>query len=211
MRSFKPLSAPAQGLRSSARAGTIAGVKTIGGGRIIVAAIVVGLAGCAVGPEYNRPDMTLEAFHSVGGVTPQSPPAPSMDAWWSGFNDPELNRIIERALAQNLDLAASLARVQLARARAQEAGVQDLPTFAANAGATTMRQSVRSPLGLIASHAPGYFRDGTDYDVGLGATWELDLFGGLRRGAQAASAAAEAAQADRLGVRVIVASDAADA
>jgi NodT family efflux transporter outer membrane factor (OMF) lipoprotein len=198
MHSLKLLSAQARRLRISARAA--AGV-----------AIVLVLAGCAVGPEYHRPDTTLAAFHSVGEVSPQSPPAPSLDTWWSGFNDPELNRIIERALAQNLDLSASLARVQLARARAQEAGVQDLPTFAANAGATTMRQSVRSPLGLVASHAPGYFRDGTDYDVGLGATWELDLFGGLKRGAQAASAEAEAAEADRLGVRIIVASDAADA
>src|ERR1700722_2459446 len=112
MHSLKLLSAQARRLRISARAA--AGV-----------AIVLVLAGCAVGPEYHRPDTTLAAFHSVGEVSPQSPPAPSLDTWWSGFNDPGLNRIIERALAQNLDLSASLARVQLARARAQEAGGQD--------------------------------------------------------------------------------------
>jgi NodT family efflux transporter outer membrane factor (OMF) lipoprotein len=166
------------------------------------------LAGCTVGPDYHRPDVSLSPFHST---TSQSQRLPPPDGCWAGFNDPELNRIIERAFAENLTLSAALARVTQARAAAQEASVQDLPIVGANADAATMSQSIRSPLGMLASNAPDYFRAGTDYNVGLGASWELDLFGGLTRGAESADAEAQAAEADRLGVRITVAADAADA
>jgi NodT family efflux transporter outer membrane factor (OMF) lipoprotein len=169
------------------------------------------LVGCTVGPDYDQPDMTLGAFHNAGAAAATAHRAPPIDSWWSGFNDPELNHVIERAIAQNLDLVAALARVEQARAAAREAGAELLPSFDAEGSAAAMSQSLTSPLGLVASHAPGYFRQGTDYNVGLGATWELDLFGGLKRGAEAATAEAEAADAERLGVRVTVAADAADA
>jgi NodT family efflux transporter outer membrane factor (OMF) lipoprotein len=152
---------------------------------------------------------TLLAGCAVVGPAPL--PAASIDSWWSGFHDPELDRIVARALDQNLDLSAALGRVEQARAAARDADAQRLPSFGAEADATTMSQSLRSPLGLVASHQPGYFRSGTDYDAGLGATWETDLFGGLKRGAEAASDEAEAAQADRLGVRVTVVAEAVDA
>ena len=168
------------------------------------------LTGCVVGPDYHRPDAALTPFHSPAVVAIPVQSA-AIDTWWLGFQDPELDRIIQRAFDQNLDLSAALARVQEARAVARDAGAQRLPSLGTGAGATTMSQSIRSPLGLLASHAPGYFRDGTDYDVGLGATWEADLFGGLKRGAEAASEEAQAAEADRMGVRVTVAAEVADA
>jgi outer membrane protein TolC len=112
-----------------------------------------------------------------------------------------LSRIVQRARDQNLDLAAALARVQQARATAREAGAQLLPTFDLNGQATRIHQSLESPVGQIASHVPGFSRDQSVYDAGLGASWELDLFGGLRRGREAASAEAEAAVAQHVGVR----------
>ena len=96
-----------------------------------LAAITLGasISGCAVGPDYETPAMSLSSFHSVGGVlTRGNNSPPPLDTWWTGFNDPTLTRIIRRALEQNLDLAASLARVEQARAAAQEAGAQLLPT-----------------------------------------------------------------------------------
>jgi NodT family efflux transporter outer membrane factor (OMF) lipoprotein len=74
-----------------------------------------------------------------------------------------------------------------------------------------LRQSLNSPIGAIGQHLPGYDRNQTLYDAGVGAQWEVDLFGGLRRGAEAARDEAEAAEAQQLVVRVSVAADAADA
>ncbi|MGT2493492.1 TolC family protein [Cupriavidus basilensis] len=109
-------------------------------------------------------------------------PAPALDSWWTGFDDPALTRIVQRALDQNLDLAAALARVQQARAVAAEAGAQLLPQGNLSAQAVKERQSLESPLGKIGSQFPGYNRNFALYDVGAGASWEIDLFGGLRRG-----------------------------
>ncbi len=182
-----------------------------------IAAMVVcaglGVSGCAVGPDYQKPSITLKAFHSTGATTGRSTgnSAPRLDAWWTGFNDPELVRIVQRALNQNLDLAAALARVEQARAAAQGAGAQLLPSADMTAEASRVHQSLESPTGAIARHFPGYKRDQSLYDVGAAASWEIDLFGGLRRGVEAATAEAEAAEAERLGTRISVAADAADA
>src|ERR1700680_5090623 len=120
------------------------------------------------------------------------------------FNDPNLTRIVQRALDQNLDLAASLARVTQARAAASAAGANLLPTADLNAQAVALRQSLDSPIGEIAKSFRGYSRDQRLYDVGAQASWEIDLFGGLHRTAQAARAEAQAAEAQRLGTRLRV-------
>jgi NodT family efflux transporter outer membrane factor (OMF) lipoprotein len=170
------------------------------------------LAACAVGPNYNRPKDELAPFHNnptvgAGGQQGQA----SLDQWWAGFNDPMLTKVVQRALSQNLDLAASIARVQQARAAAYGAGAALLPSADLDASATYERQSTRGALGSIASTVPGYSRGIHDYSVGPAASWEIDLFGGLRRAAGAARAEAEAAEADQVGTRIIVAADAADA
>jgi len=172
------------------------------------------VSGCAVGPSYRRPATTLDNFHSVGALaaSPTSAPASGLEAWWDGFNDPMLSRIVQRARDQNLDLAAALARVQQARASAREAGAQLLPTFDLYGLATRIHESLESPIGQIAGHLqPDFNRNQSIYDAGLGALWELDLFGGLRRGKEAASAEADAAIAEQVGVRISVTADAADA
>src|SRR5438552_18000900 len=89
------------------------------------------VSGCAVGPSYQKPATTLGEFHSAAALTTRSTsaPAPALEIWWDGFNDPILSRIVQRARAQNLDLAAALARVQQARAAAREARAQLLPTL----------------------------------------------------------------------------------
>jgi len=171
------------------------------------------VSGCAVGPSYRTPATPLESFHSVGALAarPTSAPTPALDVWWDGFNDPLLSRIVQRARDQNLDLAAALARVQQARAAAREAGAQLLPTFNVNGQVTRIHYSLQSPVGQIAGALPGFNRNQSMYDVGLGAIWELDLFGGLLRGKEAASAEADAAIAEQAGVRISVTADAADA
>src|SRR4029077_16656236 len=104
-------------------------------------------------------------------------PAPSLDTWWTGFDDAELVRIIGRVLEQNLNLSAAIARVAQARAAAQEAGARELPEAHVEAAVQAQRQSLASPLGKIASAFPGYTRDQTVREIDVGASWEIDLFG----------------------------------
>src|SRR5208337_4190744 len=83
---------------------------------LALAAIMLGssVSGCAVGPDYDSPAISLALLHDVGGVTARKAnrPPPPLDTWWIGFNDPTLTRIIRRALDQNLDLAAAIAHVK---------------------------------------------------------------------------------------------------
>lgn len=104
-----------------------------------------------------------------------------------------------------------MARIEEARAAAREAGADEWPQGELQASVARQRQSLESPLGRIASGFPGYARDQTDKTLDVGASWELDVFGGQRRNAQAAQAEAQAAAASGAGVRVSLVAEAADA
>ncbi|HKS82515.1 MAG TPA: multidrug efflux RND transporter permease subunit [Candidatus Acidoferrales bacterium] len=177
--------------------------------------LVIGLftGGCAVGPHYQKPTINLAPFHNLATSSATKPEfsAPPLDKWWTGFHDPILVTVVERALDQNLDLAAAFARVRQARAAASAAGAQLLPTADLEATATAEHQSLVSPFGSAANGSPGYRRDQRDYTVGPAASWEIDLSGGLRRGAAAAADELQAAQAEQVGTRITVAAEAADA
>lgn len=182
--------------------------------KFLFALLTVGLAGCSVGPDYVRPETTVNAgWHQAPALAARhaSTPAPTLDAWWKGFDDPQLVAIVERVLAQNLDLAASTARVEQARAAAAHAQADRLPEGSVDGRALRQRQSVRDPIGKVASAFPGYDREQTIENIGAGASWELDLAGGLRRGAEAANAEFQAAEANHAGVRVSLVAEAADA
>lgn len=173
-------------------------------------ALLLTLTACAVGPDYAPPASSMPpVFQHAVAVTESTPLV--LDVWWTQFNDPQLTAIIERVVTQNLDLAASQARVEQARAVARLSSAALLPVGSASAQVAGQHQSLESALGELASHQPGYQRNATLYSAGLGASWEIDLAGGLRRGVEAETAEAQAAQADHLGVRVSVAAEAADA
>jgi NodT family efflux transporter outer membrane factor (OMF) lipoprotein len=176
-------------------------------------ALGASLSGCAVGPKYHRPTVDLQAFHNAPSIETRaaSLPAPPLDQWWTGFHDPELTRIVKRALDENLDLATAMTKVEQARAAAQAAGARRMPSANLNASTTTLYQSTESTTGRLASHLPGYDRQQNYYDLGFTASWETDLFGGLRKGARAATADAQAAEASHTGARITVAAEAADA
>src|SRR6266576_275254 len=176
-------------------------------------ALGASMTGCAVGPKYHRPTVNLQPFHNAPSIETRttSLSAPSLDQWWTGFRDPELTRIVKRALDQNLDLAAAMTRVQQARAAAQGAGARRMPSGNLNASTTNLYQSTESTTGRLASHLPGYSRTQNYYDLGFIASWETDLFGGLKKGAQAATAEAQGAEALRTGTRITVAAESADA
>lgn len=146
-------------------------------------ALAANLTGCAVGPKYRRPTVNLQPFHNAPSIEARttSLPAAPLDQWWTGFRDPELTQIVKRALDQNLDLAAAMTRVQQARAAAQGAGARRMPSGNLYASTTTLYQSTESTTGRLASHLPGYSRTQNYYDLGFIASWETDLFGGLKK------------------------------
>jgi NodT family efflux transporter outer membrane factor (OMF) lipoprotein len=186
------------------------GVKAL---YLVVLMAAAWLTGCMVGPKYHPPSVQLQPFHNAPATARRATDssAPPLDTWWAGFEDPELTRIIQRALDQNLDLQAAVTRVEQARAVAKEAGAKRLPSGTLNARSEAFRQSLESQVGRFSPALPGFSRDQAYYDLNVGATWEADIFGGLERGAQAASAEAQAAEAAHMGTRVSVVADAADA
>jgi NodT family efflux transporter outer membrane factor (OMF) lipoprotein len=178
----------------------------------LVSLLLGGAAGCAVGPDYTPPGTELLPFHNLADPsTAAARQGPPLDRWWTGFGDPVLVTVVERALDENMDVARALARVLQARAAAAGAGAKLLPSADLGASGGYEHQSLRGLLGSIAGGQSTYHRDVSDVAVGPSASWEIDLFGGLRRGAAASRDEAQAAEADEAGARVVVAADAADA
>ncbi|MEP7041909.1 MAG: efflux transporter outer membrane subunit [Dokdonella sp.] len=170
------------------------------------------LGGCAVGPDYHRPDIALTPDYVHAAPAPQqAAKTTALENWWQGFDDAALLRVVERVQAQNLDLEQARARVLQSRAAARAAGAALLPNANASASAHDVRQSLLNPIGEIGRELPGFARGYDDYAVGAAASWEIDLFGGLRRGREAALADAKASAAQALGVQISVTADAADA
>jgi NodT family efflux transporter outer membrane factor (OMF) lipoprotein len=179
---------------------------------VSVMAFAAALSACAVGPDYHRPELALTAaFHTPAPAPVPTAQTATLHAWWTGFGDAELTKVVMRAAAQNLDLAQARARLTQSRAAAKAAGAALLPAGEATGSVADGRTSLLGPLGEIGSHLPGYPRDYDDYALNANAAWEVDLFGGLRRERQGAVADAKAARAQADAVKIAVEADAADA
>lgn len=180
---------------------------------ILSSALVLVLAACAVGPNYIKPaPPQASSFRNTAAASARvAAAAPELATWWRGFGDPELAGLVERALRQNLDLAQADARVSQARARARGAGAALLPAGQVDGRAAFSRQSIQTPLGRAENSFPGFDRNQSLYDISAGVSWEPDVFGGLRRTAEAARAQYQASQAARAASQLTVAAETADA
>jgi outer membrane protein, multidrug efflux system len=162
-------------------------------------------AGCAVGPNYKRPQAAVPNAWTVAPARGTSPKPIVKEEWWSTFQDAELDSLIERAARQNLNLQLALERVEEARAERGVVRSAYFPSIDADASATRNRQRV------IAPGTPGPSKivpvEFNNFQGGLAASWELDVFGGVRRGVQAASADVAAADENRRDVLVILRGD----
>ncbi len=162
-------------------------------------ALTTGLvAGCAVGPDYRPPKTAAPANWSEaqrGGTTNATV---QVVEWWKTFNDPELNSLIERAVKANYDLR--IAEAQLFQARALRAGAAwNLGPTIAGAGSYTDARRARN-----ASTAP-LTQPHTDlYDAHFDATWEIDIFGSLRRQLEQATALYGSVEENRRDVLISV-------
>lgn len=171
------------------------------------------LSACTVGPDFRRPEpLAATHFVSAGPVNARSAPTGAEDParWWTGFDDPLLDRIIARVLAGNLDLAVAAARLEQARAGLAVRTAIQRPSGQLGAEAATGRVSVQTPLGRLLDARPGFDRTADEYALNAGSSWELDLFGGLKRGEDAARADYLAAGAGEAGARLAVIAQAAD-
>jgi len=180
---------------------------------LITASATALLAGCAVGPAYVAPQTTPPpAFIGGPAVDASAERAAAVDLvnWWRSFDDPLLASLVERALAQNLDLQQASARVVQARAALRNANAELLPSGQVSGQASENYQSTESPQGRIASAFPGFHREAQSYELNLGASWEIDLFGGKDATRDAARADWQASSAAAVAARLAVAAQTAD-
>lgn len=170
------------------------------------------LASCAVGPDYARPEFpSATQFNGQAAADQrQAAATAALSHWWTGFGDPQLADLVTRALAQNLDIAQATARVAQSRASLRGATAALLPSAGVDAQGSRAHQSLDTPLGQSLRNAPGFDRNGNYYEADASAGWELDLFGGLRRGREAAQAEYQAAEANAVAARLAVAAQTAD-
>lgn len=162
------------------------------------------LTGCMVGPDFQRPRVEMPAAY-VGSVPQPAPPAAdpvaaSLARWWGLFDDPVLVTLVERALQSNLDVKVAEARVRQARAAVQ--GAQSFLWPTVDSSASVRRSRTPGPLGNRGNV-------GTLYTAGFDASWELDLFGGVRRTVEAAEADLAGTEEARRDVLVSLAAEVA--
>ncbi|VFR45301.1 RND efflux system, outer membrane lipoprotein CmeC [plant metagenome] len=160
------------------------------------------LSACAVGPDYVRPQPPqVDAFIRQDPAVATSATAQADPAFWRAFGDPLLERLVDTALANNQDLHIAMANYEQANALLRGSRYDRLPTITADAEAGDARDSV--------DQAPGVDRSGRDhnqYQASIGFTWELDLFGRVRRSVEAQRAEAAASAEDLAAMQVVVVS-----
>ena len=166
---------------------------------LLATLVTAALAACAVGPDYRPvppPPVTarnLDAEHFTSAAAP--------DSWWQQFHDPVLARLEQRALSDDLDIAMAIARVRGARAAFTQANLDFAPHVPIEAGYSRSKEQ-----------EPGFTDDRIDidsYTAGFDASWELDLFGHVRRSAQAAGAQLDMQQASLADTQVSIAAEVA--
>ncbi len=175
--------------------------------RSALAFLVLALAGCAVGPDYLRPDAAVsDAYKEATGWKVAEPQDESNRGnWWEIFGDPQLSALIESIDISNQNVRLAEAQFRQAQALAAQSRAALFPTLDANASITRSR----SPTGLVGGTTAG--RIINNRSVGLSSSWELDLWGGLRRALESSAAGAQASAADlaaaRLSAQAELASD----
>ena len=154
---------------------------------LVVMAVTV-LGGCAaVGPDYVEPELAVpDAWHMQIVDQVSRGPDAALQSWWTVFDDPVLNEMIDRARRGNLDLQTAVSRVNVARASLAITSGARLPTVDAT-GQTS--RTMQSDDGWLAQVAPDNgFSSQNLYEVGLDASWEIDLFGRIRRSIESSRA-----------------------
>ncbi|KVR25724.1 RND transporter [Burkholderia ubonensis] len=181
--------------------------------RLSALATSLALAACAVGPDYERPASVVSARFARDesqamqhDAAPAGTSADADAAFWRGFGDPALTRLIDAALAANQDLQLAVSRYDASNALLRETRFDQIPTITASGQIGHRLTSKDQAFG-----APRDQRDKPTSSVGINAAWELDLFGRVRRAVEAQRAETAASAADVRALRIAIAGEVARA
>src|SRR5215469_9718817 len=198
------------------------------------------LSSCTLGPDFTPPKPETPAGWTQGALPPvaeagqrsSATTTPVTAVWWASFNDPTLTSLIARASSANFDLRQATLRIAEARAQRDILGAAQFPTLNANGGYTRERISERTaftsllsnigathggpastptPIGGVPGATPSLTNPFDQYQWGFDASWEIDLFGRVRRSVEAADATTEVSIEDRNDVLVSLQGDVARA
>jgi NodT family efflux transporter outer membrane factor (OMF) lipoprotein len=159
----------------------------------------IALAGCASVPRLAAAPMPAQAAAYATAESFRAPPSPwPTDTWWTAYGDPQLDRLMDEALAGSPSLAQAAARLRSAQARTQEARATILPSLSANAQAAEVKQSYN--FGFPRSFLPQGYNDTGRATLDL--AYDLDLWGRNRAALAAATSEAEAARMDAAQARL---------
>ena len=159
------------------------------------------LSGCAIGPDYQRPQTAAPLEYKQAAGWTQANPSDSLarGAWWELYGDPQLNALVEKLNSANQSVAQSEAQFRQAQALVRSARGAFLPSADLSVGKTRSSQGTGSSNSSLTSSSSG-IRDTLNAQVGV--SWEADVWGKLRRGLEANEASAEASLADLAAMRL---------
>jgi NodT family efflux transporter outer membrane factor (OMF) lipoprotein len=169
------------------------------------------VAGCMVGPNYKRPATTMPAAYREPTTRPTTAPAGFEGVareelrWWRQFGDSKLTDLVERSVKANYGISVAQARLREARAGRQMAQALLYPQV--SVGASALRYRLSDSVVTL----PGVNTEDPLFQVGFDVAWTIDLFGGIRRGVEAAKAIEQASDAERRAVVLQVAAETARA
>ncbi len=207
------------------------GAAALGMARRMALGTALLATGCAVGPDFVRPQPQTPPRWSAPPAAAQpegraregatSESSADQQRWWGDFHDAELDSLIERAAHSNLDLRVAVLRIEESRAQRGVAAAAAWPSLAANASYERTRLSETTPTGALFTGLGGVRIPGApainipnpynQYQLGASVSWEPDLFGRLRRSTESAGAAVDAAVEDRNAAMVSLLGDVARA
>jgi multidrug efflux system outer membrane protein len=171
------------------------------------ASLVLILTGCTVGPNYEKPKYPVPSAWNEAQQSEFDSRSPEQPRWWSAFNDPLLGTLVERAIRSNLDLRVAEARIRQARAARTVAASGAWPTV----NTSTAYSRTRNSANTFSSSGPsgGGNLEHDLFVTGFDASWEIDVFGGVRRSVEAADANIGVSVEDRRATLVTLLGDVA--
>jgi multidrug efflux system outer membrane protein len=175
---------------------------------LLAASLAAALAGCAtVGSDFTAPKGTeVPSFRYAANAQGEAARLPS--AWWTVFGDQALDSLEQRALRDNPNVKAAAQRLLQAQAQLGVTRSGQLPTVGVSAGVSNSRTSAESAQGIAFGHRA---IEGNNFAIGANFSYELDLWGRVRRVVEASDAQALAAQDDRDGVLLMLSGQVATA
>jgi len=177
-------------------------ISTVSVRSVLAGLVAILISACAAGPHYVAPELPkIDRFLHQPSASTAVEPQPDIE-FWRSFGDPLLVRLVDAALRNNSDLRIAYANYRQAGALLRGSRAERLPVLNAAAEARSIRAA-----GAPIAGASGADRDREEYELGLGAFWELDFFGRVQRSIEAQRADTEAAEADFAAAQVAVAGE----